>query len=186
MISKLHKTINSAAIIVAIALTIVGLPALAAGEHGSGHTGKRKIGGPADPDLATRTIRVTMRDNTYEPKAVTVEHDETVRFIITNAGEFVHEFAIATAEMHEAHRPQMLRMMEAGVLEADKINWPKVDQTPSSRGQGAHKETNSLLLEPGKSGEIIWTFPKSGNLEFACNVPGHYESGMVGKIHLGR
>jgi len=38
------------------------------------------------------------------------------------------------------------------------------------------------LLEPGKSGEVIWKFTKPTKLEFACNVPGHYQSGMVGKI----
>jgi uncharacterized cupredoxin-like copper-binding protein len=47
-----------------------------------------------------------------------------------------------------------------------------------------HDDPNSVLLEPGKSAEVIWTFPKKAELEFACNVPGHYESGMVGKVRL--
>ena len=29
---------------------------------------------------------------------------------------------------------------------------------------------------------IIWKFSKDIALEMACNIPGHYESGMVGKI----
>ena len=41
-----------------------------------------------------------------------------------------------------------------------------------------------VLLEPGQSGEIIWRFPDLATLEFACNVPGHYQSGMVGRIQL--
>ena len=40
------------------------------------------------------------------------------------------------------------------------------------------------MLEPKKTGIIIWKFSKDINLEIACNVPGHYESGMVGKIVL--
>jgi uncharacterized cupredoxin-like copper-binding protein len=45
-----------------------------------------------------------------------------------------------------------------------------------------HNDPNSVLLEPGKSAEVIWRFAKAGELEFACNVPGHYDAGMVGMI----
>jgi len=45
-----------------------------------------------------------------------------------------------------------------------------------------HIEPNSILLEPGKSGEIAWRFGKPGEYEIACNIPGHYESGMVAKV----
>jgi uncharacterized cupredoxin-like copper-binding protein len=36
----------------------------------------------------------------------------------------------------------------------------------------------------GKQGEIIWTFNRSGEFDFACLLPGHYEAGMVGKIKV--
>ncbi len=36
----------------------------------------------------------------------------------------------------------------------------------------------------GKRGEIIWTFNRSGEFDFACLLPGHYESDMVGKIKV--
>ena len=156
----------------------------AAGVHkgGHGHDKMMKIGVPGKADQATRTIKVLMRDNEYEPKSITVKEGETVRFLIENAGEFVHEFAIATKEMHEAHRPEMMKMMESGFLETYKINWDMAKKIQSSMGHGMHDELNSKLLEPGKSGEIIWTFPKHAELEFACNVPGHYETGMVGNF----
>ena len=53
-------------------------------------------------------------------------------------------------------------------------------------GHGMHDDPNSVLLEPGKSGEIVWTFPKDADvaIEFACNVPGHYQSGMVGSVAI--
>ena len=47
-----------------------------------------------------------------------------------------------------------------------------------------HSDPNSILLEPGKSGEVIWEFSESGKLEFACNVPGHYDAGMMGPIRI--
>ena len=47
-----------------------------------------------------------------------------------------------------------------------------------------HTHSNSVLLEPNKSGEIIWKFNTEIKLEGVCNVPGHYESGMSAKINI--
>ena len=46
----------------------------------------------------------------------------------------------------------------------------------------AHSHSNSVLLEPNKIGEIIWKFNTDTKLEVACNVPGHYQVGMVADI----
>ncbi|WP_193174008.1 cupredoxin domain-containing protein [Nisaea nitritireducens] len=157
--------------------------ALAAGSHDGGH--KPNTGQPGDAAKVSRTIEITMYDNYYEPQSLDIKEGETVRFVIRNAGEFVHEFNIATAAMHEAHRPEMMMMVEHGVLEPDRINYDAAKAMQASMGHGMHKEGNSVLLEPGKSGEVIWTFPDTGELEFACNVPGHYETGMHGPVKLG-
>lgn len=172
---------------IAGALLIAGLTfaagaTQAAGSHGTGHgvnTGK-----PGTVANVSKTINVTMHDNYYEPADLTIKEGETVRFVVKNAGEFVHEFNIATAAMHKAHAPEMMMMLEHGVLEPDRINWEAAKAMQASMGHGMHDEPNSLLLEPGKSGEIIWTFPEHVDLEFACNVPGHYDAGMMGKIKL--
>ena len=149
-----------------------------------GHGDAKKIGTPGKASEASRTIEVTMYDNYYEPENLSIKEGETIRFIIKNAGEFVHEFNIATADMHKAHGPEMMMMMEHGVLQADKIDWDAAKKMQASMGHGMHDNPNSVLLEPGKSGEIVWTFPDHAKLEFACNVPGHYESGMVGQVKL--
>ncbi len=47
-----------------------------------------------------------------------------------------------------------------------------------------HDDPNSVLLEPGKTAEIVWTFNETTSLEFACNVPGHYQAGMVGDLDV--
>ena len=46
----------------------------------------------------------------------------------------------------------------------------------------SHSHANSVIVEPKKTGEIVWKFSKNIILEIACNVPGHYESGMYGQI----
>ena len=38
----------------------------------------------------------------------------------------------------------------------------------------------TLLLLP----IAIWKFSKNTKLEAACNIPGHYESGMVAKVNI--
>lgn len=180
----MKNTLNSFSVIAltVAALTMLSPTVYAAGSHGAGHAAK--IGSPGKAENATRTITITMYDNYYEPEGLTIKEGETVRFVIENKGELVHEFNIATGDMHKAHAPEMMMMMEHGVLEGDKINWEAAKKMQASMGHGMHNEPNSVLLEPGKSGEIIWTFPDHAKLEFACNIPGHYDAGMMGNIKL--
>ena len=128
-----------------------------------------------------------MLDNAYAPEKISVNSGETIRFRIVNKGEFVHEFNIGAPEMHAAHQDEMAMMVENGVLMPDHIDMKAAKAMQGSMGHGMHSDPNSLLLEPGKSGEIVWTFPDDGDtvIEFACNVPGHYESGMVGRFWMG-
>lgn len=35
---------------------------------------------------------------------------------------------------------------------------------------------------PGKQGTVTWNFNRLGEFEFACLLPGHYQTGMKGKI----
>ncbi len=179
---KIKTSKFTTAVAVSAAIMLAAFGANAAGNHGHGHGAN--IGKAGDAKDVTRTINVTMYDNYYEPENVTIKEGETVRFVVKNAGQLVHEFNIATAAMHKAHGPEMMMMVEHGVLEADRINWDAAKKMQESMGHGMHDEPNSLLLEPGKSGEVIWTFPDHADLEFACNVPGHYDAGMMGEIKL--
>jgi uncharacterized cupredoxin-like copper-binding protein len=172
--------LKSAAIAALFSTSFAIAPAFAGEGHGDGAA----AGKPGKASQATTTIEVIMYDNYYEPENISVKEGETVRFIIKNAGELVHEFNIGTAEQHEAHAPMMQMMVEHGVLEADKINHDVAKVMQASMGHGAHDEPNSALLEPGKSAEIVWTFPAHAEIEFACNVPGHYDGGMVGEVEL--
>lgn len=149
-----------------------------------GHTANKKVGEPGKSSDVTRTINVKMYDNYYEPENISAKEGETVKFVVTNAGELVHEFNIATGEMHKAHQPEMMMMQEHGVLDGDRINMEAAKAMQASMGHGMHNDPNSVLLEPGKTGEVIWKFPEHAELEFACNVPGHYDAGMVGKFKL--
>ena len=155
----------------------------AAGEHG-GHHGGGAVGEPGAAENVSRTIEVTMLDNYYEPESITVKAGETVRFRVKNEGALVHEFNIGTADMHEAHQDEMQMMVEHGVIKGDRIDHEMMEMDMGDGHSMKHDDPNSVLMEPGESKEIIWTFSEASSLEFACNVPGHYQAGMVGDLDV--
>ena len=142
------------------------------------------IGEKGDPNKIDRTVNIKMYDNYYEPNFIEVKKGETIKFIVQNLGEMVHEYNIATKEMHIKHQPEMQKLMEHGILLVDKIDMVKMKEMSKKDHSLSHSHSNSIMLEPKKTGVIIWKFSKNISLEMACNVPGHYESGMVGKIVL--
>lgn len=106
-----------------------------------------------------RTIEVAMRDElVYEPDAVAVSVGETVRFVVINAGEVVHEFYIGDETAQAAHEDEM-----AG-------------------GGMQHADPAGISVEPGQTGEIEFTFEEPGELLIGCHEPGHYAGGMVATI----
>ena len=131
-----------------------------------------------------RTIEIKMYDNYFEPNEIKIRKGETIKFIVSNYGELVHEFNIATKEMHIKHQPEMMKMVENQILLADKIDKEKMKEMAKKDHSMAHSHSNSVLLEPNEIGEIIWKFSTNTNLEAACNVPGHYDVGMVADIKI--
>ena len=142
----------------------------------------KMIGEKGDINDVTKVITVKMFDNYYDPNQITVKKGETVKFIVKNMGELVHELNIATKEMHIQHQPEMAKMVEHEILLADRIDKNKMKEMAKINHAMAHKHANSVLLEPNDTGEIIWKFSTSAKLEIACNVPGHYEAEMIAKI----
>jgi len=144
--------------------------------------GMKMIGEKGNIKDVTKVVTVKMFDNYYEPNEIVVKKGETVKFVVKNMGELVHELNIATKEMHIMHQPEMAKMVEHEILLADKIDKNKMKEMSKIDHSMAHKHANSVLLEPNGTGEIIWKFSTSTKLEIACNVPGHYEAGMIAKI----
>ena len=129
-----------------------------------------------------RVIEVKMYDNFYKPNEIKIKKGETIKFIVHNFGELVHEFNIATKKMHLKHQPEMSKLVENEILLGDKIDKKKMKEMAKKDHSMSHSHANSVLLEPNESGEIIWKFNTAAKLEAACNIPGHYETGMIAKI----
>jgi uncharacterized cupredoxin-like copper-binding protein len=82
-----------------------------------------------------------------------------VRLVLKNAGQLRHEIPIDSFENNARHKAEM-------------------EKSPDM----AHAEPNGRQVEPGQSAELLWRFTNAGTFEYACLIPGHYESGMKGVI----
>ena len=140
------------------------------------------IGEKGDPNKIDRVVNIKMYDNYYEPNFVNIKKGETIKFVVENLGEMVHEYNIGTKEMHIKHQPEMQKLIDHEIITVDKIDKIKMKKMSKMDHSLGHSHANSIMLEPKKSGVIIWKFTKDINLEMACNIPGHYESGMFGNL----
>jgi len=143
-----------------------------------------KIGSKGNVNDISRVIRVIMYDNYYEPSTFQINAGETIKFEVENAGELVHEFNIANKMMHMKHQPEMEKMVENEILFADSIDKDKMKKMAKMDKSMGHSHSNSVLLEPKQKGDIIWKFDNAVNIEVACNVPGHYQAGMIAKVNI--
>ena len=143
-----------------------------------------KIGSKGKESDVTRVIKVVMYDNYYEPSSFKIKAGETIKFEVENLGELVHEFNIANKMMHIKHQPEMQRMVENEILLADSIDKVKMKKMSKMDKAMGHSHSNSVLLEPKQKGNIIWKFDNAVNIEIACNVPGHYQVGMIAKVDI--
>ena len=164
--------------IITILFTILFLNSLAYADK------NMKIGSKGDETDVTRVIKVVMYDNYYEPSSFQIKEGETIKFEVENAGMLVHEFNIANKMMHMKHQPEMMKMAENGILLAFSIDKEKMKKMAKMDKSMGHSHNNSVLLEPKQKGEIIWKFDNAVNIEVACNVPGHYQAGMIAKVNI--
>lgn len=153
----------------------LSLPLMASSEH------SYAFGHASPAAQATRTIDVTLGDMYFQPTSLQVKAGETVHIVLTNKGQLLHEFNLGDAAMHARHQQEMLKMQQSGMLLPTGMNPAAMDM---SHGAMKHDDPNSVMVEPGKTAELTWTFAKASDLQFACNIPGHYQAGMVGKVDI--
>lgn len=107
-------------------------------------------------DSSARTVEVEMRDNEYSPTTVDVDAGETVRFVFTNTGKVTHEAYVGDPAAQAEHADEM-----------------------ESMGGMDHGDDDTLVVEPGETGELTYTFDEPGEIQIGCHQPGHFEAGMV-------
>lgn len=148
-------------IIATLAVSFLASAAFAGGNHAGGHD-DAAIGKPGVASKITRTVNVDMRDDMkFHADIFDVKQGETIRFVAKNSGKVKHEMVLGTAKDLKDH------------YEVMKKN-PEMEDA----------DANMVTVAPGKTGEIIWQFTKSGKVDFACLQPGHYDAGMKGMVKV--
>jgi uncharacterized cupredoxin-like copper-binding protein len=129
--------------------------------HSDGHA--FAAGEPGDPKKPFRVVELTMADGpgtmTYTPNKIEVRRGEQIKFMLKNTGDLAHEFLLDSFANNAKHKIQM-------------------EKNPEME----HDEPNGARVESKKAAEILWRFSKAGTFEFACLIPGHYETGMKGTV----
>ena len=118
-------------------------------------------GEPGDPKRPFRVVEIVMTDGpgtmAYVPARLEIRRGEQIRFVLKNVGLVDHEFLIDSFANNAKHKKEM-----------------------EEHADMQHDEPNGARLKPGTTTEILWRFSKAGTFEFACLIPGHYETGMKG------
>ena len=149
-------------------LSLISGPVLAHGDTdhakktGPVHKDQKAWGIAGDAKAAKRTVEVRMTDKMrFTPERLEIRQGETVRIVLKNDGAILHEFVLGTQAELDAHAALMARFANM-----------------------EHDEPYMAHVLPGKTGEIVWTFNRAGDFDFACLIAGHYQAGMVGKVKV--
>ena len=130
--------------------------------HAHEHGDSDAIGVAGDVAKASRTVNVDMSDAMrFTPSNLAVRQGETVRFVVKNSGAVKHEFILGTEKELREHYELMKK-------------FPEME----------HSDPNMVTVAPGKTGEVVWQFTRSGKVDFACLQPGHYDAGMKGSVKV--
>lgn len=130
----------------------------------TGHTDHSFAAGElGDAEQPFRTLEIVMTDGpgtmAYTPDKIEVKKGEQVKFVLKNTGQVDHEFLLDSFKSNAKHKLEMEKNADM-----------------------EHEEPNGARLKPNSSKEILWRFTKAGTFEFACLLPGHYETGMKGIV----
>ena len=132
------------------------------GQHAHAAKEQKDWGIAGEAKDAKRTITLTMNDKMrFTPSRIQVKQGETVRLRIKNSGKLMHELVLGTPKELAAHAAMMAKH-------------PGME----------HDEPYMAHVAPGKTGEIVWTFNRAGDFEFACLIAGHFQAGMKGTIRV--
>jgi uncharacterized cupredoxin-like copper-binding protein len=153
--------------LLALPFALTSKTALAHGEQMHGKPAalvkeQKPWGIAAEPARAQRTVTIRMTDDMkLNPNHLQVRLGETLRLRAVNAGAVLHEIVIGTKDELAAHADMMKKH-------------PGME----------HDEPYMAHVPPGKQGDIVWTFNRAGDFEFACLIAGHFEAGMRGTIRV--
>ncbi|WP_057091950.1 cupredoxin family protein [Comamonas thiooxydans] len=114
----------------------------------------------AEAREARHTITIQMTDDMrFSPSHLSVKKGETLRLRVVNKGLLMHEMVLGTRASLDEHAQMMLK-------------YPGME----------HAEPYMAHVAAGQTEDMVWSFNRAGDFDFACLIAGHYQAGMTGRI----
>ena len=103
-------------------------------------------------------VDLDIHHSRFEPTSITVRAGTLVRFVVHNRDPIRHEVIVGPPDVQARH-------------------------------EGGHEATHppvpgEVTVEPGATAVTTYHFHTLGDTEFACHLPGHYQYGMRGVVHV--
>ena len=110
---------------------------------------------PGDHEL---TVDLDIHYSRFEPTSITVRAGTLVTFVVHNHDPIRHELIVGPPDVQARH-------------------------------EGGHEATHppvpgEVTIEPGTTAVTTYHFHTLGDTEYACHLPGHYQYGMHGVVHV--
>lgn len=163
----MHKTLKALAAALALAALSTASPAHESHNPNAQHAAtlapeQKPWGIAGHAATVKRTVDIAMADDmTFTPSVIEVREGDTLRLRLKNRGRELHELVLGTTAEIEAHAALMKKFPDM-----------------------AHDDPWMVHVPAGKTGDMVWTFNRAGDFDFACLVKDHYELGMAGRIRV--
>ena len=102
------------------------------------------------------TVEVGIEHSAFDIDGLTVRRGTTVEFVVRNHDPIGHELIVGDDAVHDRHR------------NGTEARHPPVP--------------GEVSIDAGRTGATVYTFDRTGTVEYACHLPGHYDYGMRGEI----
>jgi uncharacterized cupredoxin-like copper-binding protein len=104
------------------------------------------------------TVELDLRYSRFTPAELTIRDGTLVRFVVRNRDPIRHELIVGPPEVQARHR-----------------NGTEAVHPPVP---------GEVTVDPGTVAETTFHVHGRDDIEFACHLPGHYQYGMRGTIHV--
>lgn len=115
-----------------------------------------------------RTVVIDLADLARGMDALSAKAGETVRFVLHNSGDVMHDFTIGTAARQEGRKALIAVLTDGEPLGGENGGYIALD-TP-----------NAVLVMPGEIKELTWTFTETADVQFGNNLPARLGGGVRG------
>jgi len=152
------------------------------------------LGGAAPARAASpvHVVTLSLKEFRFVPAQLHFKVGERVKLIIKDAGRTEHEWLAGRGLVNTADRQgfhtDLIALLKPRVsgrtYEMEKVSTSGTSKMEPSEGENVERLSSEVDVKPGGQAVLRFTVPTSakGQWEMGCLLPGHWESGMQGRV----